>query len=242
MAASVRTCLVVVGLTVYSFLLGPPVLLLTWLSGSPRTLYRLSRLALRMALWLAGIRFRVVGFERLDPQQNYLFLPNHQSNVDPPVMLLALGRDVRMMAKAQLFRLPLLGQALHLAGFVPVVRENRERAISAVDVAAGWLRRGRDFVVFPEGTRSRNGQLLPLKKGPFFLAVKGQVPIVPVVIRGTAGLMPRGSRRILSGRVAVEILEPIPTRGCGVDDRDGLRFRVREALSARLQGAGGPVA
>jgi len=195
--------------------------------------------AVRVALWLAGVRLRVVGRERLQAGQNYLFMPNHQSNVDAPVVLLALGRDARMMAKASLFRIPLLGQALRLAHFVPIVREDREAAIASVGQAAEALRRGLDFVVFPEGTRSRDGQLLELKKGPFFMALEGGVPVVPVRIDGSRRVMRRGERVIHPGHVDVQILEPIdpaPLGGPEEARREQVRERVRSALQPSLTG------
>jgi 1-acyl-sn-glycerol-3-phosphate acyltransferase len=202
-------------------------------------LYRVAIPAVRVALWLAGVRLRVVGRERLQAGQNYLFMPNHQSNVDAPVVLLALGRDARMMAKASLFRIPLLGQALRLAHFVPIVREDREAAIASVGQAAEALRRGLDFVVFPEGTRSRDGQLLELKKGPFFMALEGGVPVVPVRIDGSRRVMRRGERVIHPGRVDVQILEPIdpaPLGGPEEARREQIRERVRSALQPSLTG------
>lgn len=222
---------------IYTLVLGPPTLLVSWLSGSPAPLFAVGGLGVRLGLCLAGIRVEVVGRERLDPRATYVFMPNHRSNVDPPVIYRALGRRVRMLAKAELFRLPILGAALRLAGFVPVVRQDRERAIEAVEEAVEWIRRGRDFVVFPEGTRSPDGSLLPLKKGPFVMAIKAAVPVVPVVIEGTAELMPKGDWRIRPGRVEVEILEPVATAGLTVEDKESLRSRVavmlREGLGRR---------
>ena len=191
----------------------------------------------RFTLWVAGVRFRVVGLDHLDPATTYLFMPNHQSNVDPPLVLVALRRNVRFMAKASLFRIPLLGQALRVGGFVPVVRKDRSQAIGAVNVAAARLRSGIDFVVFPEGTRSRDGNLLELKKGPFFMAIAGGTPTVPVVISGTPQIMPRGGWLIHSGDVSVRVLEPINTADLDAGDEDSreqLRAKVKAALQAGL--------
>ncbi len=191
----------------------------------------------RFTLWVAGVHFEVVGLDRLDPATTYLFMPNHQSNVDPPLLLVALRRNVRFMGKASLFRIPLLGQALRAGDFVPVVRENRRRAIEAVNVAAERLRSGIDFVVFPEGTRSRDSNLLELKKGPFFMAVGGEVPIVPVAISGTPQIMPRGGWLIRGGDVSIRVLEPISTADLDAGDEDSrekLRAKVTAALQAGL--------
>ena len=124
------------------------------MTGSPRLLFGVAVPLSRFTLWVAGVRYRIVGLDRLDPGTTYLFMPNHQSNVDPPLVLVALRRRARFMAKASLFRIPLFGQALRVGGFVPVVREDRDRAIEAVNLAAEKLQSGIDFVVFPEGTRS----------------------------------------------------------------------------------------
>lgn len=232
--ATLRSALVGLVLVTITAIGGPPLLLVAWVTGSARPLFWAGATSVRLALALAGIRLRVTGRERLDPGTTYLFMPNHQSNLDPPVVLLAIGRDVRMMAKAPLFRLPLLGRALRLARFVPVVREVREQAIAAVREAAARLGEGYDFVVFPEGTRSRDGHLLPFKKGPFYMAVEAGVPVVPVAVHGTAALLPRGSRRILPGEVRVDFLEPVVARGGGTAAREDLRRRVRAALETRL--------
>lgn len=213
---------------------GPPALLLAWITGSAKLLFRLSVPPARFALWAAGVRIRVSGTDRLEPSRNYLFMPNHTSNVDPPVVVTALRRDVRMMAKASLFRIPVFGQVMLLAGFVPIRREDRHAAVEAVEQAAERLRAGLDFVVFPEGTRSRDGKLLPLKKGPFFLAEEGGVAVVPVRVEGAREVMPKGGKVIYPGEVSVEICAPIEITDVeeeNDDVRDALRRRVGAALA-----------
>ena len=130
-------------------------------------------------------------------------MANHGCNVDPPLLLFAIGRDIRALGKASLFHLPVLGWVLRTAGFVPVHRGDRERSFAAVDEAAAALARGYDFLVFGEGTRSRDGSLLPFKKGPFVMAIKAAVPVVPVAVSGTEALQPKGSFRIRRGNAAV---------------------------------------
>jgi 1-acyl-sn-glycerol-3-phosphate acyltransferase len=227
-----RTTFVAVVLIGYLLVVGPPALLLAWIVGSPTLIFRLAVPAARFGLWASGVRIRVTGGERLDPSRNYLFMPNHISNVDPPVVVAALRRDTRMMGKASLFRIPVFGQVMSFAGFIPVERTERDSAIRAVDEAAARLRAGLDFVVFPEGTRSRDGKLLPLKKGPFFLAQKGGVPVVPVSVRGTREVMPKGGMLIRAGAVSVEIGSPIE-----VVDIEGDEAMVREELRRRVGAA-----
>lgn len=235
MAPRLRTALVGIFLIGYLLVVGPPALLLAWIFNAPTLLFRLAVPAARFGLWAAGVRIRVSGRERLDRRRNYLFMPNHCSNVDPPVVVAALRRDTRMMAKASLFRIPIFGAVMRLAGFVPVTREQRDAAITAVQQATERLRAGLDFVVFPEGTRSRDDKLLPLKKGPFFMAVDGGAPVVPVRVRGSRAVMPRGGKVIHPGEITVEVLEPIEIpAGAEHGDaaRDDLRRSVRAALEA----------
>lgn len=194
-------------------------------------------LAVRFGLWAAGVRINVRGLDQLDDQQNYLFMPNHNSNVDPPIVVAALGRDVIMMGKASLFRIPVLGWLMRFVGFVPIAREDRAAAIDSVEEATKLLRLGLDFVIFPEGTRSRDGNLLPLKKGPFFMAQRSGVPIVPVRVRGTQAVMPKGGRVIHPGLVHVEVCSPIDVvsfEGDNESVRARLHSRVTDALQSNL--------
>ena len=236
MISAIRTAVVGLAIVVYAILVGLPALLIARLAGTPTVLYRAGRGGAWLGLRLAGVRYRVVGRQNVDPEQNYVFMPNHQSNLDPSVVMLAIGRDLRFMAKASLFRIPVLGQAMLGGGFVPVQRDVREKAVAAVEEAAGELRRGHDFLIFPEGTRSPDGRLLPLKKGPFILAIRAQVPIVPVAVRGTSALWPKGSMKIRSGAVTVEILDPIPTEGLETDSRHAIRDLVQGRLQERVLG------
>jgi len=235
LAPRLRTFFVAVVLSVYLLIVGPPGLLVAWLIGSARLLYALTVSAARFGMWAAGVRIDVRGLERLDERQNYLFMPNHSSNVDPPVVVAALRRDVRMMGKASLFRIPIFGWVIRLAGFVPVIREDRDAAIESGNQAAKLLRQGLDFAIFPEGTRSRDGNLLPLKKGPFFIAQAGGVPVVPVRVRGTREVMKKGGKVIYPGSVEVEVCRPIDVAGLEGDD-ESIRERLRTRVADELRG------
>jgi 1-acyl-sn-glycerol-3-phosphate acyltransferase len=164
---------------------------------------------------------------------------NHASNVEPPIIFGALSGlfpRLRILYKAELRKLPILVRAFDLAGFIPLERGNRDQSLPAIDRAAEALRAGYSFLVFPEGTRSRTGELLPFKKGGFIMAVKARAPIVPVAIKGARDAMKRGSLIIRPVRVAVSFGAPIETTGLTMDDRDPLIERARGAVAALLDG------
>ena len=141
---------------------------------------------------------------------------------------------LRGLYKAEMGKLPVLGRAMRLVGFVPVDRANRASAIASVDAAAARLAAGDSFLIAPEGTRARDGRLLPFKKGGFVMAIKAQAPVVPVALHGTADAMPRGRFWVKPGVVRIVVGPPIPTEGLTVDDRDRLTTTVRDRMQDML--------
>jgi 1-acyl-sn-glycerol-3-phosphate acyltransferase len=161
-----------------------------------------------------------------------IYMANHVSNLDPPALIPNLPQRVSVMVKRELFRIPLLGRAMRMASLVPIERKNKESAIAGVRAAAEVLRSGLSIVVFPEGTRSPDGRLLPFKKGPFYMALETGAPIVPVTILGTRDLMPKGKLAIRPG-VATVIFHP-PIAVDAATDRDELIAKVRAAIESSL--------
>jgi 1-acyl-sn-glycerol-3-phosphate acyltransferase len=159
-------------------------------------------------------------------------MANHVSNLDPPVLIPAIPQRVSVMAKRELFRIPVLGRAMRMASLVPIDRSNKETAIASVRAAGEVLRSGISMVVFPEGTRSPDGRLLPFKKGPFYMALESGVPIVPVTILGTQSLMPKGKSVARPGTATLILHPPIET--AAFTDRDLLMMAVRDAISIAL--------
>lgn len=223
MWASLKMLVVFVGLGVPASLVGIP-----WsaVRGDFRTMYRWGMAVCALGVRAAGIRVQVEGLENV-PGQPCILMSNHSSWLDPPVLLPAIPGMASVVLKHSLMRIPLLGTAMRMGKFVPVARGNsREEAVRSVAAAAEALRSGLNIMIFPEGTRSPDGRLLPFKKGAFFLAADTGAPIVPVVITGTARMMARDSWKIVPGEAAVRFL---PARRMG-------EFGSREEMMAAVRG------
>jgi 1-acyl-sn-glycerol-3-phosphate acyltransferase len=181
----------------------------------------------------AGVRVEVTGRERVPAGISCIYLANHVSNLDPPVLFPELPGMAVAMLKKELMRIPLLGAGMRLAGFVPVERgHRRESAQASVAKAAEALDRGRHMLIFAEGTRSRDGRLQPFKRGPFYLAMESGAPIVPIIVSGTEKMMRKGSAAITPGLAHVEFLKPVWPQE--FSSREYLMATVRERMIAAL--------
>ncbi|PYR66521.1 MAG: 1-acyl-sn-glycerol-3-phosphate acyltransferase [Acidobacteria bacterium] len=231
--AAVRSVVTYVAMLLYIAVVGPLGLIIVIVFKWKRGLYALGHVGVQLALSLAGIRYRVTGRDHV-PSAAVVFCSNHESNVDPPVLFRALHPQLHILYKAELHKFPIMGAVLDVGGYVPIDRENRERAMESIARGAESLRAGNSFLIFPEGTRSRTGHLLPFKKGGFIMAIQAQVPVVPVAVQGGRAAMRKGSTIVRTVHVSVRIGEPIPTKGLTVDDRDILIERVRGAIRGML--------
>ncbi len=201
----------------------------------------LARLWSRAVLGFAGVKVVVQGPARLSRNQTYVFMANHLSAVDIWALYVALPVRVRMIAKKQLASIPLFGWAMQAGRFIFVDRGNAVAARRSIEEAKRRIRGGHSVLIFPEGTRSRDGRLGAFKKGGFHLAIDSGVPIVPVALVGTRESMPRGSLLLRPGRVRITFGEPIATSGLTESDRHALLERVRNTLGAMLAAEGAPV-
>ena len=201
----------------------------------PDLLHRLGRLWSRGGLFLAGVRLEVEGTEHLPREEAVVLMANHQSNFDVLALMVAVPLSYRWLAKKELFGIPLFGWAMRRAGCVSIDRRNREAAIASMQQAADRAARGESVIVFPEGTRSPDGRVLPFKKGGFMLAIESGAPIVAIAVAGGERIMPKYARRIRRGTMRVRILPPLWTAGLDFADRDDLMERVRHRLEGALK-------
>jgi 1-acyl-sn-glycerol-3-phosphate acyltransferase len=184
----------------------------------------------RSILFVSRTKVTIKGLENIDPDRPYIFMPNHSSNFDIPVLLSHLPVQFRWLAKAELFKFPLFGYAMKRAGYISIDRTNRRSAFESLDQAASAIRNGKSVMIFPEGTRSRDNQIHEFKKGGFVLAIKAGVSIVPIIIHGTWQIMAKTGITIRPGNVLLEILPPIDTSAYPMNQKDRLMTDLRQIM------------
>lgn len=229
----IRSIFVTLVTFAYILIVGTPFLIHAMITRKTDTIYGVGILGAKLALWFAGVRLEVEGRENIPAGRAVVFTPNHQSNCDPPAVASVLP-PVLIMAKQEFFRMPVLGRAMRLRGFIPVDRKNRERAIHAVEKASASLRAGHSFLAYPEGTRSPDGRLQAFKKGVFVMAMNAGAPIVPISVSGSYKIMQKGELAIHPGVVRITFHPAIPTEGCTVEDRPRIMASVRRAILSGL--------
>jgi 1-acyl-sn-glycerol-3-phosphate acyltransferase len=237
LVAAVRTVAVYVWVSLFILICGPIGLLLAWLFTWPNVLYQFGLFAVRTALAIVGIRVVVEGEANI-LDRAAVYCVNHSSNVEPPLLYAVLHKvlpRLLILYKAELHKIPILSHGFDFVGFVPIERGNREQSSKALDRAVERLGAGFSFLVFPEGTRSRTGELLPFRKGAFVMALRAQAPIVPVAIAGAREAMRKGSPFIFPVIVRVRFGPPVETAGLGPEQRDDLIQSVRGQVGAMLQ-------
>ena len=230
----IRTAVLVVFYVALVILI-TPFILFCMLTGLRDPVIAVGQWAMRAGRRILGIRLEVEGLDRLDPKTSCVYMPNHLSFLDGPLLEMLIPGAARVILKKPVLRIPIVGTAMRFVGFVPVDRKGEEGGKKSIARAAAMMReRGYSFLIFPEGTRSRDGKLQRFRRGGFFLALETGAPIVPVVIRGTFELMPKGQLYARRGKVRVEFLEPVPVTDFEREDMDRLMENVRTAIMAGL--------
>lgn len=215
-------------------LLAPLLIALVLITKNENFIYSPVRLFIRAGLAMVGVRVEVTGQEKLDPNQTYIFTPNHQSLIEVPLFVTYLGRNPAYLGKKEVFKYPLFGYGIRLIGVVPVDRSNSPAAVESAKLATENLRRGKSYVVYPEGTRSRDGRMLPFKKGAFMMALDAGVPVVPVTVSGATRIMPKAEVKIFPSTVRITIHDPISTAGYSKENVVELVERTRAQIFSGL--------
>jgi 1-acyl-sn-glycerol-3-phosphate acyltransferase len=228
-----RTLIVAIFCTVYVIVGGVLLISYSFVTRSFDLMYASTIQAFRIALWLGGIRLRVEGRENI-PACACIFAANHASNLDPPAVSSVVGRQVSVMAKEEVIRIPIVGRALLMAKMISVSRANKAGAAASVEKALEYLHEGRSFLVFPEGTRSPDGRLRQFRRGIFVMAIRAGVPLVPVSISGSQGCQRKGEWRMHPGEITVRFEPPVDSREYGIAERQALSDEVRARIAAGL--------
>ena len=217
-------------------LLGPPILLFSWLVNKHELVYPWALFGARNWLRLSGVRVRVKGLELLDPKQTYVFVSNHRSYLDTAAMFVFTGRRIGLLAKKELLKVPVLGVGMGFVNVMAIDRTNRESAIRTTEAAARRIQSGVSFAVFVEGTRAKPGELLPFKKGAFYMARQAGVPVVPVAIKNSDVLMGKGTGEARSGTIEMVFMSPVDMVEMTTDeDMNRLIASVRDSIARELR-------
>ena len=226
----IRTFYIFLWVVLSTLVLGILAIILSFFCRTGNSIHRIARIWGRGILLVSRVRVSVKGLSQIDPARSYIYMSNHQSNFDIPVLLAHLPVQFRWLAKAELFKIPIFSRAMRGAGYVRIDRFNRESAIQSIKEAAAKMKDGVSVMIFPEGTRSHDGSIRPFKKGGFVMAVDTGVPIVPVILRGTLPIMDKNSWRINAGNVSLQIEKPIDTTGYTRETKDELIETVRSVI------------
>ena len=224
-----------------TIIMGSISLLTSLFDSDGRIQHQISRVWSRMLLKVSGVKMQVEGLEKIDPGATYVFVANHRSFMDIPVLLAYLPLQFRFLAKKGLFLIPFLGTHLRRAGHLPVIKDNPRASLKSMTDAARILREhGMSVMLFPEGGRSKDGVLQDFIEGAAYIAVKAGVPVIPIAMTGTREVLPMGSLQIMSGIVELRIGDPIPTENMTMQNRATLTQMMHDRVADLLRSASQP--
>jgi 1-acyl-sn-glycerol-3-phosphate acyltransferase len=210
-------------------------LIISFFESSGRKQIAVARAWARCLLFVSGVKTRVEGLEKIAVDGSYVFVANHLSYMDTPVVLANIPVQFRFLAKRGLFQIPLLGTHLARAGHIPVPRDDARAAVKTMNTAAQTIReRGISLLIFPEAGRSHTGELASFKEGAAYIAIRAGVPLVPIALKGTREILPYGSGHVRSGSVTMRIGDPIPTDQLQLRERGRITETLRERIVSML--------
>jgi 1-acyl-sn-glycerol-3-phosphate acyltransferase len=223
---------VVMGLLVLCLI---PILVFCFIFQWRAPLFAFGKGAINLARIVLGIKVDVIGREAIDRKKACIFMANHLSFIDGPLLFWLIPHSLRVLLKKEAFRYPIIGLGMRLAGFVPVDRRGLKSGKKSIDSAASLIRKmGYSFLIFPEGTRSRDGHIQPFRRGAFFLAIYSQAPVIPVSISGSYELMPKGSLSTKKGRIKVIFHPEVSVQGLSKHDIPVLMKNIQDVIVSGL--------
>ena len=231
----IRSAIIILWVVVTTAVFGIIAIITSFFTRTGNPVHIIARIWARSILTVSQVPVRVSGLSNIKPGKSYIYMANHQSNFDIPVLLGYLPVQFRWLAKAELFKIPVFGRAMLGAGYVKIDRFNQESAFKSIEEAAQRMKNGVSVMIFPEGTRSRDGNIRSFKKGGFVMAVDSGVPIVPVILKGTRSIMAKSSLRINRGAVDLQIAKPIETAGFSRETKEGLMEKVRSVICQKFE-------
>ena len=235
--AGARLIFVCIFIALYLIVVGIPVLTYCRIIKNPKLALRLSRVLAGIVLWFGGVKLIVEGRQKVDPSKGCVYVANHKSFVDSIALFYALPGDLTLLAKKEIYKIPLVSFALRTMDIIAVDRSDSEAAAQSIDRAVQYLQNGKCVIMFPEGTRNRGEGLLPFKKGAFVLAIKAQVPIVPVAIIGAEKAIAPDTIFLYPATLHITVLDPIETKGMDLEQRTELLDYTRSVIEATYMGS-----
>ena len=202
----------------------------SFFADAENNVHKVANIWSRMLLAICRIKVQVIGGENILQGKPQVFMCNHQSDFDIFIALACVPGQFRWIAKKEFFAIPVFGQAMKSAGYIEIDRQNHEKALQSLDLAALRIREGKSVMTFPEGTRSHNGEIKAFKPGTFYLAIQSGVPIVPISIIGSGEIMPKRSLKIRPGKIKLIMDKPISVEGYAVENRQELINKVRQVI------------
>jgi 1-acyl-sn-glycerol-3-phosphate acyltransferase len=231
----IRTAYLIFWIVLATFILSIAAIIASFFSSTGNSVHLVARFWAKSILFVSRIKVSVKGLSNLDSSGPFVYMCNHQSYFDVLILLAYLPVQFRWLAKAELFKIPIFARAMRGAGYISIDRYKRESAFKSIDRAADKIRGGVSLMIFPEGTRSRDGSIGPFKKGGFVLSLKSGVPIVPIIINGARAIMQKGSLHITPGDVELIITRPIDTTDYSLNTRDDLVELVRNVICGEFK-------
>jgi len=231
----IRTIFVWSCIIIATLVLGSFVLITYPFDRKGKVIHHYARLWGKVALLANRVKVKIEGMENLKGEGPYIFMSNHQGSYDIFALLGHLPYQFKWLAKKELFSIPFFGWVMAAAGYISIDREGTRKTVEAMNVAAQKIRDGMSVVIFPEGSRSPDGSIQPLKKGGFTLAIKSKVPIIPIAISGSRDIMPKDKLTTTPGEIRIVVGHPIETHHCSSKDREPLMKKVRETISKNFK-------